>query len=355
MKKKILHIAEPFATGVFMFVVNLANKQCEDYEVYIAHGMRPLTHPNYLDFFDKRIKLFRVENFAMEINPSKDFKAFLEIRKLLERIQPDIVHMHSSKSGVIGRIALSFKNVRQFYSPHGFSFLMESDSKMKRFVYRSIEKLFSKFNCTIVASSQGEFEEALRLSNKSKLVNNGIEMKELEMYEYKIVPTEKRKTLVVTVGRILYQKNPALFNEIAIRMPDVDFLWIGEGDLRNCLNAPNIRIVGWGKREDALEMLAQSDIYLMTSLWEGMPLSLLEAMCLKKVCIVSNVIGNRDVIKDQINGFICRNVDEFVSTIQAVINGSFAKGEIVGNAYADIKAEYNTDVMYLKFNQLYNQ
>lgn len=355
MKRKILHIAEPFATGVFMFVVNLANKQCEDYEVYIAHGMRPLTHPNYPDFFDKRIKLFRVENFAMEINPLKDFKALLEICKLLERIRPDIVHMHSSKSGVIGRIALAFKKIPQFYSPHGFSFLMENDSKMKRFVYRSIEMFFSKFGCTVVASSHGEFIEALKLSYKSKLVNNGIEMKDLEIYEYKIPPAKSRKTLVTTVGRILYQKNPVLFNEIALRMPNVDFLWIGEGELRNCLNAPNICIVGWGKREDALELLAQSDIYIMTSLWEGMSLSLLEAMCLKKVCIVSDVIGNRDVIKDKINGFICKNIDEFVNTINAVINGKVVRDKIIEKAYMDIKAEYNTDVMYLKYNELYNQ
>lgn len=356
MRNLVLHIAEPFATGVFMFVVNLANKQCEDYDVYVAHGMRPLTHPNYPDFFDKRIKLLRIENFTGEINPSKDFKAFLEIRKIIERIQPDIVHMHSSKSGVIGRLAFAFNKIPQFYSPHGFSFLMEDTSGIKRFIYGSIETFFSRFfSCTIVASSQGEFKEALKLSRKSRLVNNGIEMKDMEPYENKAPVQADHKTLVTTVGRILYQKNPALFNEIASRMPDVQFLWIGEGELQTCLTAPNIRTEGWGKREDALDMVARSDIYLMTSLWEGMPLSLLEAMCLKKICIVSNVIGNRDVIKNGVNGFVCKNADEFVDAIRAVINREADCPRIAANAYEDIKTEYNTDVMYSKFNQLYNQ
>lgn len=80
-------------------------------------------------------------------------------------------------------------------------------------------------------------------------------------------------------------------------LPEINFIWIGEGELKTELTSPNITITGWIKREEALRIIRNVDFFILPSLWEGLPISLLEAMYLRKICLVSDVIGNRDVIK----------------------------------------------------------
>ena len=127
-------------------------------------------------------------------------------------------------------------------------------------------------------------------------MNNGINMAQLQKLVDEVGNSEPHPFTVFTLGRICYQKNPAQFNAIALAMPNIRFLWIGDGELRSTLTAPNITITGWAERKDALKYSASGDVFVLTSLWEGLPISLLEAMYMKKVCIVSNIIGNRDVI-----------------------------------------------------------
>ena len=110
-----------------------------------------------------------------------------------------------------------------------------------------------------------------------------------------------------------------MFNEIAEKFPEIQFTWIGDGDLKNELISTNIKITGWKERKEVLKILNDNDIFILTSLWEGLPLSLLEAMYMKKICIVSDVIGNRDVIKNGKNGFIIKNSQDLEKIIKKYI------------------------------------
>ena len=131
-KKKILYIVEAMGGGVCTYIVDLANELVNSYDMYIAYAVRKQTPENYKDYFDKRIHLIEVENFARAINPSKDIAAFFEIRKIAKRVRPDIIHLHSSKAGALGRLAFNGKKVPVFYTPHGYSFLMQNSSSTKR-------------------------------------------------------------------------------------------------------------------------------------------------------------------------------------------------------------------------------
>lgn len=110
------------------------------------------------------------------------------------------------------------------------------------------------------------------------------------------------------MGRIGFQKNPKMFNEIAKSLPELEFTWIGDGELRKELTSPNITITGWKERKEVLKILNDNDIFILLSLWEGLPISLLEAMYMKKVCIVSDVIGNRDVTENGKDGFYLQQI-----------------------------------------------
>ena len=179
-KKKILHIVEAFGGGIFSFFNDLAKYTEDDFEIVIAYSMRKETPNDFKNYFSDKIKFIEVKNFARSINPIKDLKAFCEIKKIIKQEKPDIIHLHSSKAGFVGRFAANGKKVKMLYNPHGFSFLMKDSSKIKRALYWIIEKVGALRTCTIVGCSQGEYEEALKLSKNSICISNGINIEKIK-------------------------------------------------------------------------------------------------------------------------------------------------------------------------------
>lgn len=316
--------------------------------------MRKQTPENFKDYFSDRVNFIEVKNFTRSINLKKDVKAFFEVKKIIKELNPDVIHLHSSKAGFIGRFAGNGKKVKMLYNPHGFSFLMKNSSKIKRLMYWWIEKISTIRKCTIVGCSQGEYEEALKLSKNSICINNGVNVEKLEKEtaDFKEKEIDFNNLKICTSGRIGYQKNPKLFNEIAQAFPNFKFTWIGEGELRNELTSPNIEITGWKTREEALRLVNDNDIFMLTSLWEGLPISLLESMYLKKVCIVTDCIGNRDVIKDGENGFIIKN-ENYKKIIKFLNVDMYEK--ISKQALKDVLDKFNIIKMVEKYKDNYRR
>ena len=123
--------------------------------------------------------------------------------------------------------------------------------------------------------------------------------------------------------------------------------------MRNKLTADNIEITGWLERKEVLEHLLDSDVFILTSLWEGLPIALLESMYMKKICIVSNVIGNREVIQSGINGYVCDSIDDFCEAIKYSKKGECS--HLSYKAYIDIINKYNTNVMSEKYKKIYTK
>lgn len=354
-KKKILYIVEAFGGGVFTYLVELTNQLCDEYDIYIAYGLRKQTPHDFKKYFNKNIKFIKVENFTRSLSIKDDTKAFFEIKHIYKEVQPDIVHLNSSKAGALGRFAINGKKVPVLYTPHGYSFLMKNYSSKKRIIFKLIERICAMRTSTTVSCSLGEHKATLGLTKHALYVNNGIDINELNrlINQNKSQVHATHPFTVFTLGRISYQKNPQLFNEIAQKLPNVKFIWIGDGEQRDLLTSSNIEITGWLDRESALIKAMNADSFLLTSLWEGLPMSLLEAMYLKKLCIVSNVIGNRDVIKNDINGYICNDVNEYVDCISNAQNQ--LNKRILDNAYKDIIKEYNTETMTKRYNEIYDR
>ena len=357
MKKKVLHIVESFGSGVFSFLVDLVNGTYKDFDITIAYGVREETLDNFREYFNENIKFIKVENFTRSINPKKDLKALKEIKDIIRNEKPDIVHLHSSKAGILGRLAVNGNKIKMFYNPHGFSFLKKDDTKLKRMIYWLIEKITVIWNrkCTIVGCSNGEYLEAKKLNKNSVCINNGIDINKLKEETKGLIPNKinYKNIKICTVGRIGYQKNPEMFNKIAEAFPTIGFTWIGEGDLRNKLTSKNINVTGWKERKEVLQILNNNDIFILTSLWEGLPISLLEAMYMKKICIVSNCIGNRDVIVNGNNGFVANEINDFIKYIQEILDKKIDVQTLVINANQDVLNEYNIEKMVDKYKKEY--
>ena len=229
-KKKILYIVEAMGGGVFTYIVELANALADTYDMYIAYAVREQTPKDYKSYFDKRVHLIHVKNFRRAVSPAADVRAFFEIRRIAAQIRPDVIHLHSSKAGALGRLAFNGNKVPLFYTPHGYSFLMQNTSAVKRSLYRGIEVLCGLRPCTTISCSVGENTEAKRIARRAVCVDNGIDIPELQAMLAKEPAPQPHPFTVFTLGRICYQKNPAQFNRIAQAMPDVRFLWIGDGE-----------------------------------------------------------------------------------------------------------------------------
>lgn len=335
---KILHIVEAFGGGVYTFMEALLKQTSEEFEIVVAYALRPQTPPDFLERFDRRIEFIEVKHFQRSINPLNDVAAGFELRKIVKKVRPDVIHLHSAKAGFLGRAFLNNRKNPTIYTPHGYAFMKKDDSFVKRMIYYGIEWMAGRSNVLTAGCSRGEWEAARKVSRKAVCISNGIDYSELPHPQ---TGRSSDKLTVATIGRVCYQKNPELFNKVALALPEADFLWVGEGDMDDSLTAGNIERTGWKPRKETLELLNKADVFLLLSLWEGLPISLLEAMYLKKICIVSDVVGNRDVIEHGRNGYIVHSDAECVEILKRLKDSLESETELRENAHADILNCYN--------------
>lgn len=328
-KIKVVHIVEALGGGVYTYFKDLTHfygqesqKKLIDTYVIYSSKRKEIIPENIQKEFSNQVHLIEID-MVKELSPIKDFKSVLSLRKLIKEINPDVLHLHSSKAGVLGRVAnfLLFKKRKVYYTPHGYAFLRLDISKNKRSLYHFIEKYSQRiFGGTTIACGDTENEIALEMG-ESVLIRNGINIEKIK--QRKTIITNQRLT-IGTVGRITYQKNPQLFNEIALKFPQYDFLWIGDGELKNFLTSSNITITGWFPNNEAVfPYLNKLDVFLQTSLWEGLPLAVLEAMALSKPVIATKVIGNKDIVVHGETGFLFENVSELMPFFQELENLEF--------------------------------
>lgn len=312
---KIVHVVECFAGGVFSFLSTLTNELDKDEYIIIYGTNRDNTPLDFKKQFPKETRFIPWKNAGRSLNPIKDMKALWELYIILKKIDGiDVIHLHSSKAGFLGRIVsfLLGKSKKTIYTPHAISFLRLDISSKKRKIFIWMEKFASFFGGKIVACSQSEKEAIEEQGIKNvTFINNGIKPLQVEKKVNK-----SNKITIISVGRLSIQKNPKLFNDIALEFinnPNIQFIWCGDGELKSELTSPNIKCTGWIDRKGLESYLANADIYLSTSLWEGLPLSVLEAMSIGLPVILSDCVGNRDLVED--NGFLYNNKIEAVKII----------------------------------------
>ena len=347
-------ICEAFGGGVFTYVSQLCNDMCDDFEVYLAYAHRPQTPQNYKDFLDKRVHLIQVKNFSVKglTNISNDIRIIKELRGIEEKVQPDIIHLHSSVAGGIGRLAFKGKNNTVVYTPHGYAhILMGSDAKCR--MYGIMEAILGKIsNAVTLTCCESEDAVAKRLTKRTAYIETGINLDDLSASLDGIEPVKNEKFTVFTLGRACVQKQPHLFNRIAELVPEARFVWIGNGELEDQLTAPNMEVTGWMPRKEALAMAKEADAFILCSLGEAIAMSLIENMYIKKLVLVSNVMGNKSVIRDGVNGYICEKAEDYAERIKAAMK-EFPE-ELTERAYQDVLEIYNTEAMKRKYVKFYS-
>lgn len=348
-KKKILMICEAFGGGVFTYVTQLCNDMVDTFDVYLAYSLRPQTPENYKDFLDQRVHLIEMKHVGVKglTSLKSDIAAIKELRQLENDVQPDVIHLHSSVAGGLGRLA--YKNNHIVYTPHGYAHILMGPG-IKSKLYEFAEKILGNRAYTLVCC-ESENEEAKKFSNRTAYIETGVNLADLSASLDGIKPVANDKFTVFTLGRACKQKQPHLFNRIAELVPEAQFVWIGNGELEDELTAPNIEVTGWMPRMDALAVAKGADAFILCSLGEAVAMSLIENMYIKKLILVSNTMGNKSVIHNGVNGYVCGKPEEYAKRIKAAIQ-DFPTA-LPEKAYQDVLAIYNTEAMKKKYIAFY--
>lgn len=351
---KVLMVTETLGGGVFTYVSQLCNDMSDFFEIYLAYSAcRPETPKNYWEYFDKRVHLIEIKEFGAEgiTNILHDIKVIRKLRSIEKKVRPDIIHLHSSIAGGLGRLAFKGRTNTVVYTPHGYAhILMGGGSKCR--MYEVMEWILGKTsNAITLTCCESEDEVARGLTKRTAYIETGVNLPNLSAQLDGIEPARNEKFTVYTLGRVCAQKQPRLFNRIAELVPEARFVWIGSGELEKELTAPNIKITGWKPRKEALAIAKGADAFILCSLGEAIAMSLLESMYMKKLILVSNVMGNRSVIHNGVNGYVCEKAEEYAAHIREAMNAFPA--DLTENAYQDIVNVYNTDIMKEKYKKFY--
>ncbi|WP_041490970.1 glycosyltransferase [Burkholderia cepacia] len=312
--EKIVHIAEAFGGGVLSMLTPLANHAAATgVDVTVLHSIRPETPTGFSTLFRPDVKLVYVD-MVREVSVKQDFRSLLALVRHLRDCAPTAIHLHSSKAGVLGRIAarIAAPNATVLYSPHGLSFLRCDVSRMKQFAYLIFERIAARIGGTIVACSRselGEINGKVR-ARSAVLVENGVHVAEIPPRRTR----DDRKVVIGMSARASFQKNHEAFVRLADKLhgADIEFVWIG-GNPAEILDPRQRQAIvcsGWVTRARALTLTSELDIYVQTSRWEGMPVALIEAQVAGIPAVVTDVVGNRDVVIHGVTGYVASSADE---------------------------------------------
>lgn len=369
MKKKIMHIVQS-AGGVERYInMFLKNMDSSKYDNILVCS---------LDYDKKKYENFvyalEYVDMKREINLKSDLSAIVHIRKIIKKYNPDIVYLHSSKAGAIGRIAnLGLKN-RSLYNPHGWAFNMNCGF-IKKKIYLYIEKLLAPLCTFIIAIS--DFEKDCAIENKVckvdkiKVIYNGIDINEYEEKKKRFTLTREELGIpedayvIGTVGRLTEQKAPDTFikaaKKIKDKYPKAFFIMVGDGELKGkvkeIINGSNLEnsvlITGWV--DEPMKYIELFDQAMLLSRWEGFGLVLPEYMIAGKPIIATDVDGIPNLINND-NGILVKMdaVNEIAVASETIINDSEKCEFMIKKAEEVVRNKFNIKRVIEEFEKIYD-
>lgn len=299
-----------------------------------------------------------------EIAPWQDLRCLFRLRALLRQLQPDVLHLHSAKAGLLGRIVAKWCRVPVVYSVHGWSFSMYQGFKARSF--RLIERLLLPLTDRLVLVCQRDVDIARdQLGARGEqmvLVHNGI-------METPVKPkfAEGSDTVcrIISVARFEEPKDQrTLIKAMSRLLPSQwQLVFVGDGPtLTDCrqlasdLALSNIEFLG--ERSDVADLLSSADVFVLSSFSESLPVSVIEAMRAGLPVIASNVGGMAELIQEGHNGFLVAagDVNDFSQKLDTLIADPCLRQQMGAFARSKFEAKFtlqqNSNLLMHLYNQL---
>ena len=307
--------------------------------------------------------------FALRDN----WKAYKNINAIIKKYNIDVIHCNSPIGGFLGRVCGRKNKVKIIiYTVHGFHFFKGNNTIMN-FIFRSIERHLARYTDHIITMNQEDFESAKRFKLKAGGKVHFIHGIGINTGEYQkcIVDKEKKRNelglniddvVLITTGDLIKRKNHSMVLDAIAKCDNkkIKFLLCGNGPELNNLKkrAKSLsiekQVLFLGFRDDVKELLKASDIFVFTSLQEGLPRSLMEAMASGLPCIVFDARGSRDLIMNGEGGYLCDSMNDFVNAINRIIFEEKPVGDYGKNNIQSVK-EYDIKCVSKEMGKIYNE
>lgn len=311
-------ITQGILGGAQTHILHLTMHLRRDFDIHVAMGVKG---PLWDNLQSGGINVHHIPSLVRAVSPVKDLKGLNEIRKLLNKVKPELISTHSSKAGVLGRIAARLCGIPTIFTAHGWAFT-EGIPEMQRRLYIYVERAAARWSGKIICVSEYDRQLALKhgVGSPEQLItiHNGMP---LLPGDYLAKPGRKNPVRLIMVARFSEPKDYQLLldalSELRVNYNFVVDL-VGDGPLlpqyrelaRKLGLDDNVNFLG--ARTDVPELLAKAQVFLLISKWEGFPRSILEAMRTGLPVIASDVGGAGESVVDGETGFLVPRGDVYI-------------------------------------------
>ena len=323
------------------------------------------------------VPLTLMPQLVRQVSPSNDLRALWNLYHLMRSHRYSIVHTHSSKAGILGRLAARLAGVPVIiHTVHGWSFHEHMTPRTRR-MYVLLEKLAASLTDAMIVVTRQDIQKGLRegigKEERYHLIRSAIP---LEEFDPQLVDrAEVRKELGLpldalvlgNIGRFSPQKNPLEWIRVAAKVakkqPGARFLLVGDGPLRSQVEAALLeadlseKTVLTGLRRDVPRMLAAMDVFLLTSLWEGLPRVIPQAMAMGIPVVANRADGTADAIQPGKTGYLCEpgHLDEMAAFCVTLLHDPLSRREMGARGQVHSRLEFDLRMMVKQIEGLYEE
>lgn len=349
---KILHIiSDTVLGGAQKVLIDLANSASLDKNEVAVAAMQG----GYLwKQLNPNVKQYQLKYMLKKIN-LKDFLVLGELKKIRKEFKPDIIHLHTTKPGVLGRLAFKKDKNHIVYTVHGFDVVRTEHRK-----FLIVEKFFQRFTGATVPVSKYDEKNLIKekITKNIQTIYNGIDenlIKKAKNFPIQI----KESKIILTIARISPQKKFDMFLEVAkeFQGKDTAFIWIGGSTektiekIKEEYNVPqNVYLLG--DVPNASDYINLCDIFVLFSNFEGLPMSIIEAMSQKKAIIASDVGGICELV-DSSNGALVHSNEEAIHEISNLLSNMNLLNQKNNASYEKYLKNFTLSEMWKNYKKLY--
>ncbi|MGX6486998.1 MAG: glycosyltransferase family 4 protein [Aerococcus sanguinicola] len=377
MKKALMYAS--VASMIDMFNMNNI-KILKDlgYQVDVACNFedRSTTTDAKIEAFKKKLHDLDVSYYHLpiprQISKIGDIIKSYQLSKKLAEKDYDVVHCHSPIGAALCRLAFRHSKTKIIYTAHGFHFYEGAPLK-NWLIFYPVEKILARYTDILITINQEDYERAETFNVRDKVVKvNGVGIDTSKFKERNYAEKNSQllndlnldedDVILTSVGQLSKRKNHRVVIEALAKLKNrkIKYLIVGEGELRNELthlikeNNLEDKVILLGFRSDIDQILGITDIFVLPSLQEGLPVSLMEAMGTGLPCIVSDIRGNRDLIDNKLGGYLCNNEINKYQKMIRLLCMSKDKRFLFGKYNAKKIKKFDKNVINLEMIKIYN-
>lgn len=383
--KKILYIiTQTKWGGAQKYILDMARHFCQDNDVSIAYGEIKEIDEHFIAECKKiNVKTIEIPYLSRNIDLGKDYLAIIEISKLLSKESYDLIHLNSSKVGLLASLASKYyalnllnTKMRIVYTAHGFVF-NEPLSKMRQKIYKLSETISTSIQNVIIAVSEADRQSAIKhkVTDGRKIVtiHNGIDFDKYNFYASELarekLSLSKNQKYFGTIASFYNTKGYMYLVEAIKELRNSNWLefekysWVFMGDgpekekiiklIQDAGLENKIKIIS--SQNDAAQYLKAFDYFILPSVKEGLPYTILEAGLAQVPIIATNVGGVPEIITDDLNGLLVgpANPLSLSQTIKKLAGDNQLAQKLVENNLENIKNNFSLDKTLVKTEELY--